>query len=192
MSDPSSSLASEKAALRRMLRRRRRALAAAAPDAAVAAAAALPADRLPPGPVGGYLGLGAELDPAPLISGLRRLGREILLPAGEATDAPLIFRAWVEGEPLAPDAFGVPAPVSGPPRAPAVLIVPLLAYDARGGRLGQGGGTYDRTIAALKPQGSPYLLGLAYAGQEIDQVPMEPHDQPLDAILTEAGFIQFG
>lgn len=175
-----------------MLRRRRRTLAAAAPEAAAAAAAALPADRLPPGPVGGYLGLGAELDPAPLMARLRRMGREILLPSGEATDAPLLFRAWVEGEPLAPDAFGVPAPISGPARAPAVLIVPLLAYDARGGRLGQGGGTYDRTIAALKPQGSPYLLGLAYAGQEIDQVPMEPHDQPLDAILTEAGFVQFG
>uniref|UniRef100_UPI002FDA872F 5-formyltetrahydrofolate cyclo-ligase n=1 Tax=Phenylobacterium sp. TaxID=1871053 RepID=UPI002FDA872F len=56
---------------------------------------------------------------------------------------------------------------------------------------GQGGGTYDRTIAALKAQGPLFLLGYAYAGQEIDQVPLEPHDQPLDAVATEAGLIDF-
>ena len=187
MSDP----LSQKAALRRDLRRRRRDLAAKAGPAAAEAAAALAAERLPPGPVGGYMALTAELDPAPLLARLQAEGRPVLLPVGEASDQPLIFRTWSPGQPLAPDAFGVPAPAAGPSVSPAVLIVPLLGFDRRGGRLGQGGGTYDRTIAALKAQGPLFLLGYAYAGQEIDQVPLEPHDQPLDAVATEAGLIDF-
>lgn len=188
MSDP----LLEKAALRRALRRRRRALAAAQPNAAEMAAEALPEARLPAGPAGGYLGMGTELDPAPLLSRLAAAGRQILLPAGAALDAALVFRPWTPETPMVPDAFGVPAPAAGPVIHPAVLIVPLLAFDRAGGRLGQGGGTYDRTIAALKAQGPLFLLGYAYAGQEIDQVPMEPHDQPLDAVATEAGLISFG
>lgn len=182
----------DKAALRRTLRRRRRALAAAQPQAAELAAVALTAEQLPPGPVGGYLGMGTELDTAPLLARLIAAGRQVLLPVGAALDAPLTFRPWTPQTPLVPDAFGVPAPAEGPAIQPAVLIVPLLAFDRAGGRLGQGGGTYDRTIAALKIKGPLFLLGYAYAGQEIDQVPMEPHDQPLDAVATEAGLITFG
>jgi 5-formyltetrahydrofolate cyclo-ligase len=69
--------------------------------------------------------------------------------------------------------------------------VPLLAFDAHGGRLGQGGGYYDRTIAQLRAGGPVFVLGLAYAGQEVERLPAETHDQPLDAVLTETGLRLF-
>ena len=72
-----------------------------------------------------------------------------------------------------------------------MVIAPLLAFDRGGGRLGQGGGLYDRTLEALRVQGRVFVVGLAYAGQEVAEVPSEPHDQKLDAILTETGYIEF-
>ncbi len=72
-----------------------------------------------------------------------------------------------------------------------MVIAPLLAFDRGGGRLGQGGGHYDRTLEALRVQGRVFVVGLAYAGQEVAEVPSEPHDQKLDAILTETGYIEF-
>ncbi|HEY9233988.1 MAG TPA: 5-formyltetrahydrofolate cyclo-ligase, partial [Phenylobacterium sp.] len=71
-----------------------------------------------------------------------------------------------------------------------LVICPLLAFDRRGARLGQGGGHYDRTIEALRAEGPVFVLGLAYAGQEVEGLPAEPHDQRLDAILTESGYIE--
>ena len=68
------------------------------------------------------------------------------------------------------------------------MIAPLLAFDRLGGRLGQGGGHYDRTLAGLRRTGPVFVLGLAYAGQEVDRLDLEPHDQKLDAVLTEAGY----
>jgi 5-formyltetrahydrofolate cyclo-ligase len=73
-----------------------------------------------------------------------------------------------------------------------VVFAPLLAFDRRGGRLGQGGGHYDRTLANLRRMKSVLVIGLAYAGQELHEIPMEPHDQRLDAILTETGYQEFG
>ena len=72
-----------------------------------------------------------------------------------------------------------------------MVIAPLLAFDRGGGRLGQGGGHYDRTLEALRVQGRVFVVGLAYAGQEVAEVPSQPHDQKLDAILTETGYIEF-
>ena len=71
---------------------------------------------------------------------------------------------------------------------PQLVIVPLLAFDSDGYRLGQGGGYYDRTLDALRRQGSVFAIGLAYAGQQVDRVPREAHDQPLDAIVSETGY----
>jgi len=92
---------------------------------------------------------------------------------------------------LVPDAFGIPAP---PPVAeevlPNLVITPLLAFDRKGGRLGQGAGHYDRTLKNLKAQRAVFVLGLAYAGQELKAVPMAAHDQRLDAILTETAYIE--
>jgi 5-formyltetrahydrofolate cyclo-ligase len=184
----------DKTELRARMRARRRTLVRAAPQAAQDAARRAPLDRLPAfAVVAGYHALGSELDPAPLLDRLALGGARVALPLGLAADGPLSFRAWTPGDPVAPDAFGVPSPL---PQAdlltPDLVIAPVLAFDRRGGRLGQGGGTYDRTLANLRAGGDVFVLGLAYAGQEIDQVPGEAHDQRLDAILTEVEFIEAG
>jgi 5-formyltetrahydrofolate cyclo-ligase len=115
----------------------------------------------------------------------------LALPSAEEADAPLLFRAWDIRDTFVPDLFGVPSP---PPTAsilhPDLVICPLLAFDRRGSRLGQGGGHYDRTIANLRAMKPVFVLGLAYAGQEVEEIPAEAHDQRLDAILTETGYIE--
>jgi len=102
----------------------------------------------------------------------------------------LIFRTYDPAVPLEPDALGILSP---PPTAqaldPDLIIAPLVAFDLDGHRLGQGGGFYDRAVAALRARKSVFVLGLAYAGQQAVRIPAEPHDQTLDAILTEKGYI---
>ena len=176
--------------LRRTLRALRRRLATE--YAGAAAAARLPLDRFADiNRVAGYLPLGSEIDARPLMQRLAGAGAALALPVVVAPDAPLEFRHWDLAAALEPDALGVPAP----PRSaalvhPDLVIVPLLAFDRAGGRLGQGGGFYDRTLAALRRVRPVFALGLAYAGQEAPEVPAEPHDQRLDAILTETEFIR--
>ena len=173
------------------MRSLRLALAAADSQAAVRAAVHAPLARLGAGPVAGYIAQGAELDPTPLMAALAEAGVSLALPAAVSREAPLVFRAWAPAAALAPDAFGIPAPLADQAQvSPTALIVPLLAFDRRGGRLGQGAGVYDRAIAALGADHRSFLLGYAYAGQEVEDLPLEPHDQRLDAILTEAGLIE--
>ncbi|WP_370689247.1 5-formyltetrahydrofolate cyclo-ligase [Phenylobacterium sp.] len=181
---------SSKSDLRGRMRVLRKALAVAAPGAAERAAALLPLERLPAFAVfSGYHALGSELDPSPLIRRLAATGAMLALPVALSPDAPLAFRAWDSRDALAPDALGVPAPPpSAPGLHPDLVITPLLAFDRGGGRLGQGGGHFDRTLEALRAVKPVFVLGLAYAGQEVEQVPAEPHDQRLDAILTETGY----
>ncbi len=188
MTDPS-----DKLELRRTLRVLRGRLAAGTPDAAARAAAALDFTALPPfAVVSGYHAIGSELDSEPLVRRLVAAGARLALPVCEGPDRPLIFRTWSLGDPLVPDALGVPAPPpSAEPARPDLVVAPLLAFDRRGGRLGQGGGHYDRTLAKLRAEAPVFVLGLAYAGQELDAVPGEDHDQRLDAILTENGYRPF-
>ncbi len=98
----------------------------------------------------------------------------------------MIFRRWSPGDPLEPDTAGCPAPL---PLAeivdPDLVITPLLAFDDFGGRLGQGGGYYDRTFA-VRP--TAIRIGLAFAGQRVDRLPVEAHDIRLHGVLTEAGY----
>ena len=187
---------SQKAALRLEARTRRKALLAEHPEADWMAAdrhgemlAALGVKRA--GVVALYKALGAEIDPRPLGDLLARQGWRLALPAVESEDGPLVFRAWAPGERLAHDLLGLPAPLaSAPEMTPDLILVPLLAFDAAGGRLGQGGGHYDRTLAALRAgPHPPPAVGLAYSGQAVAALPHEPHDQALDGILTEAGYI---
>jgi len=99
----------------------------------------------------------------------------------------LIFRHWTPGDPLETDLGGCPAPLpSAEAVIPDLILTPLLAFDRDGGRLGQGGGYYDRTLAALP---DVPRIGLAYAGQEVEALPMDAHDQWLDGVLTEVGYI---
>jgi 5-formyltetrahydrofolate cyclo-ligase len=169
----------------------RRALSQAAPDAAERAAANVP-DAVLAGvrSASVYRPMRHEMDCAPLIRRLAAHGVRILLPVVIGPARPLAFRE-ADGGPLVPDAAGLPAP--GPDAAagrPDLLFVPLLAWDRDGRRLGYGGGYYDRTLAALRAEATTPVLaiGLAFAGQRLDALPHEPHDQKLDAILTEIGY----
>lgn len=183
--------ASAKRVLRAEMRALRRGLAVAAPDAAERAAALLPLDGLPAaGVAAGYAPQGAEIDPGPLMRRLQACGWSLALPVSLAPGEPLMFRAWTPSSTRVIDAAGISAP---PPSTaelePDLVIVPLVAFDRSGMRLGQGGGYFDRTIAVLQSRRRVFTLGLAYAGQGVARVPAEGHDRPLDAILTEIEYI---
>ncbi len=185
--------AAGKSALRSEMRALRRRLARETPDAAVLAAQRFnEISPWRPRVAAAYHPHGSELDPGPLAVMLRQLGAQVVLPIAVAADAPLVFRQPVDGAPLPRDAAGVPAPgLDAPALTPDLVVVPLLAFDGVGARLGQGGGYYDRTLAALRARGSVVALGLAYVGQEVERLPAEAHDQRLDAVLTEAGLRRF-
>ena len=138
--------------------------------------------------VGGYHAMPEEGDPALLLERLVALGCHVAFPRIAGKGSPLEFHRVPDGEALAPGAFGIHEPVESWPRVvPAFLLVPLLAFDASGHRLGYGGGFYDRTLALLNVP----AIGIAYAGQEISSIPAEPHDRTLDMILTEQGIRKF-
>ena len=131
--------------------------------------------------IAGYLPIGSELDPRRTMTVLSR-DNTICVPVVTARGAPLRFRHWWPGCETAPGAFGVEEPVEGGWRVPDVLIVPLVAFDEGLGRLGYGGGFYDRTLAGLT---RARTVGLACEAQRLVQIPREATDVALDAIVTE-------
>jgi 5-formyltetrahydrofolate cyclo-ligase len=183
--------AQDKAKLRADMRKRRRALKAALPAASREAADALPLSRLPAfASVGGYAPQGSEIDPWPLLQRLADTGAHLALPRADTLDGVLTFHLYDPDEPQLPDVAGVPSPpASAPIVRPDLVICPLLAFDREGRRLGQGGGHYDRTLAELRARKTVFVLGLAFSGQEVASLPADAHDQALDAILTETGYI---
>jgi 5-formyltetrahydrofolate cyclo-ligase len=146
--------------------------------------------RMPPpagAVVSGFWPMGPEIDIRPLLLALHARGHPIALPVTPKRGSPLHFRRWHPGDELARGPLGTRQP--GPKAealTPDFLLVPLLAFDRTGRRLGYGGGYYDRTIASLP---GATALGCAYACQELDEVPAGPDDARLDAIATEAGLI---
>ncbi len=137
--------------------------------------------------IAGYMPVHHEIDVRPLMEQIAESDRTLVLPVVKERDAPLVFREWTPGAPLQDGAFGVPIPLpDSPERLPEILIVPLAAFDREGFRLGYGGGYYDRTLAALRASaGDVTAIGVAYSGQEMDRVPREDTDQPLDWIVTD-------
>ena len=136
--------------------------------------------------VAGYWPIGEELDSRPLLAGLAALGHVTALPAVTARRAKLVFRRWREGDSLDPGMYGILAPQKDAAAVdPDVLIVPLVAFDADGYRLGYGGGYYDRTLASLRAAKKILAVGVAFAVQEFPRLPREPDDQRLDWIVTE-------
>lgn len=135
--------------------------------------------------VAGYLPIGSELDPRPLLLALHGLGVPLAMPVVMAPDTPLVFRPWAPGTITTRSDFGVEEPQAGEPILPDLLLVPLLAFDSRCHRLGYGGGFYDRTLAVLRAAGPIRAIGLAYAAQEVPSVPSGSHDAELDVIVTE-------
>ena len=176
-----------KSDLRKQARERRKALAH--PDIGAQLAARAPALGLARGVlVGGYHALPQEADPAQLLKALVELGCHIAFPRMVARDMPLEFHRVPDGEVLKPGAFGVHEPAAHwPVVMPHLLLVPLLAFDGDGHRLGYGGGFYDRTIAAFRIP----AIGIAYAGQQVESLPHEAHDMKLDAVLTECGLTRY-
>jgi 5-formyltetrahydrofolate cyclo-ligase len=147
-----------------------------------------PAPRI----VAGFSPIRDEIDPTPLMLALQAKGARLCLPVTppRGSSAPLTFRAWSPGDPLDRSPFGVPEPHPDASEVePDLLLVPLLAFDGRGGRLGYGAGHYDRTLRALRARRKVIAVGLAYAAQARDDLPLEPHDEPLDAILSEMGYM---
>lgn len=135
-------------------------------------------------PVAGYWPVGGEIDGRPLLAALAKAGRTVCLPRMESRQGPARFIAWRGTEALTADAFGVPSPpATGADLSPRLFLVPLLAFDRAGGRLGQGGGHYDRIISLYRAHGA-VAVGLAYAEQEMDRVPTGPHDAHLDWVIT--------
>ena len=139
--------------------------------------------------IAGYWPMGEEMDPRPLMLALAAGGHVLALPVTPPRGQPLAFHAWAPGAALRPGPMGTSEPVAGEELRPDVLLVPLLAFDRAGRRLGYGGGYYDRTLAAL-PGAKP--IGIAYAGQEMPEVPAGPQDMRLPLIATEDSVIICG
>lgn len=134
----------------------------------------------------GYVPIRDELDPNPLLDALASAGATCCLPVILGRGQPLRFRLWRPGDALVSGPFGVPAPAEAAAEvAPTLVLVPMLGFDRKGHRLGYGAGFYDRTLDRLRRHGRVLAIGLAYAGQELPLIPADPHDQPLDWIVTE-------
>jgi 5-formyltetrahydrofolate cyclo-ligase len=148
---------------------------------------------LPPGAiVAGYWAFREEADARELMLALAARGHPLALPCVVARHTPLRFQLWRETDSMRVSPFGVTEPeTDAEVVTPSVLLVPLLAFDSDGFRLGYGGGYYDRTLEVLRKLRPIRAIGIAYAGQEMDTLPREPHDQRLDAVLTELGLWSF-
>jgi 5-formyltetrahydrofolate cyclo-ligase len=177
-----------KAALRRDATARRRVAVRDNPHAGAAVRDNfLGAIKVPAGiAVSAYWPLEEEFDPRPLFMDLHRRGHPIGLPVILGKGQPLLFRCWDPTTELVRGSFRVMTP---PPTAPEIvpklLLVPLLAFDRAGFRLGYGGGFYDRTIAKLRGAGGALAVGVTFAALEVPAVPRDDTDQPLDCIVTE-------
>lgn len=154
----------------------------------------LAAGMVPPGaPVSGFWPIRDEVDALTALRELAVRGHPVALPVVVGRGRPLVFRRWIESDGMATGPFGIREPLDGAPEIePRVLLVPLLAFDRAGFRLGYGGGFYDRSLAGLRMAGDALAIGIAWAGQEVAAVPRDAHDQPLDWIVTEREAIRIG
>ncbi|CAO3350884.1 5-formyltetrahydrofolate cyclo-ligase [Azospirillum melinis] len=146
--------------------------------------------HLPRGAAGGYWPLGSELDARPALLHLKDLGHAVGLPVSGPRGTALVFRDWDPQAPMTAGRYGIQEPAEG--RAillPSLLLVPLLAFDRSGHRLGYGAGYYDRTLDGLRAggagAGAVVAVGVAFAAQEMPAVPVDGHDERLDWIVTE-------
>ena len=194
MTTLSDSAALLKAAMRRaVLAQRRVAHAARGPRAAEDLARRVTAEVAAAGnKIAGYWPLGDEIDCRPTLAGLKHAGADVALPVVAGQGQVLIFRAWAPGDALESGPFGTAHP-SGRAAvvAPDILLLPLIAFDATGQRLGYGAGYYDRTVAALRKERGVTVIGVAYDEQEVAAVPVDGHDQSMDAVMTDSRTVWF-
>ena len=141
-------------------------------------------------PLAGYMAMRTEIDPTAAMdeaSAHGPVGVPMILGAGQ----PLKFRLWEPGVEMIAGEFGAFIPAEGDWMTPEIVIVPLVAYDLTGGRLGYGGGFYDRTLEGLRANQATLAIGFAYTAQQADSIPLEPTDQPLNLMITESGQTSF-
>jgi 5-formyltetrahydrofolate cyclo-ligase len=138
------------------------------------------------GVISAFHSFGTEISTFELFDKLVAEGWTTALPVVVAKNTPLLFRQWAPGDALVLGRWDIQIPPETAPEVqPDILLVPMLAFDRRGYRMGYGGGFYDRTLAKLRALKNVTAIGVAYAGQEVDMVPHDAHDQPLDWIMTE-------
>jgi len=141
--------------------------------------------------VSAFLCIGEEINPGPLMARLNRDGATLSLPVMVGKGLPLQFRVWSPGAPLRTVIWGIREPDETAPLVePDLLLMPLLAFDRTGARLGYGGGFYDRSVHALRHRKAVTTVGLAYTTQEVDAVPHLDYDERLDWVLTPEGPIR--
>jgi 5-formyltetrahydrofolate cyclo-ligase len=183
-----------KATLRRDAIARRDALPAAERQRAadIIAARAFPFAVMPGMIVSGFMPMKSEVNPLPLLRKLAETGARLALPVIAGRGKPLIMRGFAFGDPLTAGQWGIREPKADAPEVhPDILIVPLLAFDRAGHRIGFGAGYYDMTITALRAQKSITAVGIAFAAQEIPHVPATSRDARLDLVLTEREMTDF-
>jgi 5-formyltetrahydrofolate cyclo-ligase len=140
--------------------------------------------------IAGYAAVRGEADPFPLMAALDTQGHALCLP--QTRGETLVFRSWKPGDPLVVGRFNIPEPDDkARERRPDLVLVPLLAFDASGHRLGYGAGYYDRYLREARSKRTISAIGIAYAGQELPELPHEETDEVLDAVVTEAGVRRF-
>ncbi|WP_299964263.1 5-formyltetrahydrofolate cyclo-ligase [uncultured Roseobacter sp.] len=139
-------------------------------------------------PLSGYVPIRTEIDPLPAMAEAAAHG-PVGIPVIDGAGQPLRFARWQPGMALIDGPFGAQIPQTPDWMEPEILILPLVAFDAHGVRLGYGGGFYDRTLDRLRARRATLAVGFAYAAQEAQRLPQEPTDQPLDYIVTEAGVL---
>lgn len=141
--------------------------------------------------ISAFWAMGSEIDPRPLTDALRARGHPIALPVMMGKSEPLAFRLWVPGEVLVERMWGIREPAATSQAVePDVLLVPLLAFDRQGHRLGYGGGFYDRTLRRLRTRKPISAIGVAFDEQEIDVVPYLDYDESLDWVLTPSRLVR--
>lgn len=142
--------------------------------------------------VSGYSPMKSEFNPVPLMRRLADAGANLALPVTPKRGNPLIMRAWAFGDEMASGVWGIREPKSESPEVfPDIMLVPLAAFDRNGHRIGYGAGYYDMTITRIRGMKPVIAIGLAFAAQEIEQVPATPFDARLDLVLTENEIIDF-
>lgn len=141
-------------------------------------------------PLAGYMPIRTEISPLPAMEEASAHGI-VGVPVITGEGQPLVFSRWEPGCAMRDGPFGAQIPAVDDFFEPEILIVPLVAFDRKGGRLGYGGGFYDRTLELLRAKRATLAIGFAYAAQEADDLPLEPTDQPLDMIVTEQGILSF-
>lgn len=130
-----------------------------------------------------------EFDARPLASLLIERGWQTVMPIAEAAGTPMNFRRWTPSSAMEIDRHGIPVPSTGQAMVPDVVLIPLVAFDTHGFRLGYGGGYFDRTLAALVPR--PLAIGVGYELARTTSVRPHAQDIPLDRIVTEAGIVHY-